>query len=163
MQHGLKYEVCSVLVLHVAQNHKELGLREAKLFLKGDIIKVRHPLERRLLNRPRSRQTQQPARLRDPAPHPHHYTPVQVCGLHGQQHILHTTAGDGERLNGASKRLYMRHEKKFEVFARPKYTILHARLLHCSEEFARPTYPCLMPMARHPLRPPLFKLWNLVP
>jgi hypothetical protein len=57
----------------------------------------------------------------------------------------------------------MRHEKKFEVFARPKYTILHVRLLHCSEEFASPAYPCLMPMARHPLRPPLFKLWNLVP
>jgi hypothetical protein len=57
----------------------------------------------------------------------------------------------------------MRHEKKFEVFARPKYTILHARLLHYSEEFARSTYPCLMPMARHPLRPPLFELWNLVP
>jgi hypothetical protein len=57
----------------------------------------------------------------------------------------------------------MRHEKKFEVFPRPKFTVLYTRLLNCSEEFARPKYPCLIPMTRHPLRPPLFKLWSLVP
>jgi hypothetical protein len=57
----------------------------------------------------------------------------------------------------------MRHEKKFEGFPRPAYTVLHADLLHRSEEFAWGTDPWLMPMARHGVPPALFELWNLVP
>ena len=49
----------------------------------------------------------------------------------------------------------MRHEKKFEGFPRPTYTVLHADLLHRSEEFAWGTDPWLMPMARHGVPPAL--------
>jgi hypothetical protein len=43
----------------------------------------------------------------------------------------------------------MGHEKKFEGFPGPAYTVLHADLLHYSEEFVYVTDPWLIPMSRY--------------
>ncbi len=94
-----------------------------------------HHLQRSFLDRPHSGQTHQSECLFDPPSHQQHYIPVQVCVLYGQKHILHTTVGECERLDRGCQSPQMRHEKKFEGFPRPVYTVLHTDLLHYNEEF----------------------------
>jgi hypothetical protein len=127
--------MCSIFVLHVGQNDQKLGFGKEKLFMEVDIIKVCHPPQSSTLDGPSSRQTQKPTRLCNPAAHPQQYVTVHVCGLHGAKHILYTAAGECERFDRSSERPGMRHENKFEVFARAAHAVLHAGLLHCSEEF----------------------------
>ena len=80
---------------------------------------------------------------------------------------ISSTLPPGERCDRSSERPGMGHEKEFEVFPRPAHAVLHAGLLHCSEEFAWPRKDSwLMPMARHSIQCALVsllcKLWNLV-